>query len=131
VHSETSLKVEPSEDRWPSSFVVLGCTVEPVNATIPTRWVLPNGHIINQSGGRYRMGQGRNENGTWSTLLAVQNVSYRDEGFYTCEVVPRSISRSQCECVDFPFSVTTELKLKGIRQTHVDNYSSNASCMIS
>lgn len=113
MYSETSLKVEPIEDRWLSSFVVLGCTVEPVNATIPTRWVLPNGHIINQSEGRYRMGQGRNENGTWSTLLAVQNVSYRDEGYYTCEVVPRSISRSQCECVDFPFSVTTELQLKG------------------
>lgn len=113
VHSETSLKVEPSEDQWLSSFVVLGCTVEPANATIPTRWVLPSGEMINQSGGRYRMGQGRNENGTWSTLLAVQNVSYRDEGFYTCEVVPRSISRSQCECVDFPFSATTELKLKG------------------
>ena len=113
MHSETSLKVEPSEDRRPTSFVLFGCNVEPVNATIPTRWVLPDGHIISQSGGRYRMGQGRNENGAWSTLLAVQNVSYRDEGFYTCEVVPRSISRSQCECVDFPFSATTELQLKG------------------
>ena len=120
MYAETPLKVEPSESRWPSSFVVLGCTVELVNATVPTRWVLPHGQIINESFGRYRMGQGRNENGVWSTLLAVQNVSYRDAGFYTCEVVPRSVSRSQCECVDFPFSATTKLQLKGWSNTKLE-----------
>ena len=60
------------------------------------------------------MGQGMDDRGMWNTLLAVQNVSYMDAGFYTCEVVPRSISRSQCECVDFPFSATIELQLKGL-----------------
>ena len=105
--------MEPGDGRDPSSFVVIVCNVEPINATVPTRWVMPHGEIISQSYGRYRIGQGVNGNGVWSTILAVQNVSYRDAGHYTCEVVPSSISRSQCECVDFPFSATTELQLQG------------------
>lgn len=113
VHAETELKLEPGVDRQPSSFVIIICNVESVNATVPTRWVLPHGQIISRSVDRYQIGQGFNENGLWSTLLAVQNVSYKDAGYYTCEVAPSGVPRSQCECVDFPFSATTKLQLEG------------------
>lgn len=108
------MKVEPQENSDPSSFAVIVCNVEPVNATVPTRWILPNGQMISDSFGRFRVGQGSNGNGIWSTILAIQNISYQDAGYYTCEVVPSSISRSLCECVDFPFSTTTHLQLQGM-----------------
>lgn len=113
VYAETELKLEPGVDRQLSSFVVIICNVESANATVPTRWVLPHGQIISRSIGRYQIGQGYSENGLWSTLLALQNVSYKDAGYYTCEVVPSGVPRSQCECVDFPFSATTKLQLEG------------------
>ena len=119
MYAETELKIEPLDSREPTSFVVITCHVELTNSTVPTRWILPSGQIIDSSFGRYSVGQGANENGVWSTLLAVQNVSYRDAGHYTCEVVPSSVLRSQCECVDFPFSATTELLLQGQTSSQV------------
>ena len=105
--------MEPGDNRDLNSFTTVSCSIEPANATVQTRWVLPCGQIISQSSGRYKIGSGGDGNGSLYTLLLIGDVSYQDAGFYTCEVVPRSVSRSLCECVDFPFSATTELRLQG------------------
>ena len=114
-HSELTLQPEAQVKTLPedvgqlNSFTFLLCNILPANASVISRWILPNGDVISDRAGRFITAQGDTPTG-FSSLLVIQELSYRDAGYYTCEVVPTD----ECSC-SFPPSATTEVQLLGKR----------------
>lgn len=97
------------------SSTYLSCGVDSQNANYATRWITPDGEIITQNettdarltvieGNGIQVPDGRIIDGT---ALILMNLSYQDEGVYTCEA--RDLLES-----DSPWrQATSELSLLG------------------
>ena len=113
VQAENEVQIQPAYEGEPiNPFAILDCNIQPANASVRTRWILPDGRILQNSNERFRMAIGGAETGL-SFLLVVQHLSYKDAGLYTCEVMERRVSVSSCNCDGFPLSSTVELFLQG------------------
>lgn len=105
LQPEAQVKTLPEDVGQLNSFTFLLCNILPANASVISRWILPNGDVISDRAGRFITAQGDTPTG-FSSLLVIQELSYRDAGYYTCEVVPTD----ECSC-SFPPSATTEVQL--------------------
>ena len=119
MYTQTPLKVLPDFDGRLNSFAFLSCIIEPKNATVDTRWLLPSGEFVTAKNasltGRLKVKEGeiaRSNGNVLGTVLFIQNVSYKDGGLYTCEV--REVDGERCECEnEWPAVTSTELQFQG------------------
>ena len=122
VLSSAELTIEPDRpflvipsfnaNLTPVTFLL--CVVTPALNSL-TRWILPNGTIINfgdDSNLRIFASQGFNSmNSTaLNTILLIQNISYEDAGTYTCEARNMSDSTTPIPW----YSAKVELQLLGM-----------------
>ena len=117
VHTQPALKVLPDYDGRLNSFTFLSCIIEPRNATVESRWLLPNGQIVTVRNAsltkhlKVAEGEiGTLEGGSaFGSVLIVRQVSYEDAGVYTCEVK----DLIDCECEVWPAVSSAELQFQG------------------
>ena len=85
----------------------LFCGVTPDNLTIESRWRLPNRTIVTQGAtGRFSVDQ-EPSRGEINVTLLIRQLSYRDAGVYTCEVMDQTIPVASW------ISATVKLRLNG------------------
>lgn len=85
-----------------SQSTFLPCAVRPPDANYTTRWITPNGDVVTPEDGdpRFTLHQGTVEidsrvvEGTVLVLI-IENLSYQDDGIYTCEAQNASSPEAQ------------------------------------
>ncbi len=128
VYTNPTLKILPDYDGRLNSFTFLTCIIEPKNASVVSRWLLPSGDIVSSRNaslsGRLVVNEGMlalSEGTVFGTVLVIQRVSYRDSGVYTCEV--REVDGEQCECDgEWPAVTSAELQLQGNLQLQIQEH---------
>ena len=114
MQAENAVQIQPTYEGEPLSVTaILVCNIQPANASVRTRWILPDGHITQNDQERYRMSMGKTGSEIYFFII-IQRLSYKDAGVYTCEAVERRVSVSSCNCNGFPLSSTVELVLQGM-----------------
>lgn len=91
-----------------SPFRSLGCLIKPRSLTFETEWLLPDGSSISFSEGRFAL-TSFDQPDQINLLLVIADISYFDEGVYTCRYRDTGTS-SNSKWI----SNTTELLLPGI-----------------
>ncbi len=127
MYTRPSLKVLPDYDGRLNSFTFLTCIIEPKNATVDSRWLLPSGEIVSSRNAsrtdRLAVNEGEialSQGSLFGTVLVIERVSYKDNGMYTCEV--REINEEQCECEgEWPAAASAELQLQSKQYTSMEH----------
>ena len=117
VEAEQEVVIEPGTSL--NIFTSLNCLVTPENLTIAIRWILPGGDIVTEdTTGRFFVSQGPGGNtGGRNVLLLIDQLSYQDDGVYTCEVMDLDPTIPDAPWI--PATVQLQLNGKSISSTNL------------